>query len=396
MSLFRSLRAPAFIAIAATGTALAQEALTENNPAALNPLAALRPTHYVIPTGTQQVTISSTGETLEMPTEQVWKPICWNHAPMSLVDLAIMSNTHDADHCDPGNVTILDGGIANRAGLNVVFSLAGSVPAAAVPAFATAEAYLESQFPNENITVTISVSFASLGSGIIGGTSAAYGYVDWASSRAVLVGGMDANDTIQNSLPAGTTIPVRYATNSTTNEDRIFWTFANWKASGGTVSGTDASMQFSTNFPFDYDPSNGVGGSTISLQDVIIHEVGHALGFGSGVDFRSRDIETLDVFRFRRTDGTGSNDFNPDTTAEFGVRPRWAVRNNPNDDVNFDIIGASEYRLSDGSPWQASHFREQVPAIGIMDPAFSYGETFYPNFLRTSDLTAFDAIGFDN
>jgi hypothetical protein len=99
----------------------------------------------------------------------------------------------------------------------------------------------------------------------------------------------------------------------------------------------------------------------------------------------------IDVFRFTNTDGNG--DFNPDTTAEFAVRPRWAIYNY-NDNYNFDTI-ASEYRLSDGSPWQASHFREQSPAIGIMDPAFNYAETFYPNFLRTSDLTVFDAIGYD-
>ena len=151
-------------------------------------------------------------------------------------------------------------------------------------------------------------------------------------------------------------------------------------------------MQYSTNFPFDYDPSNGVTANTISLQDVIIHETGHALGSTSGVDFRSNDIEAMDIFRFRRTDG--SSDFNPDTTAEFTARPRWCVFNNPNDDVNLDDI-ASEYRLSDGSPYQASHFREQVPAIGIMDPAFSYGETFYPNFYRASDLMLFDSIGYD-
>jgi hypothetical protein len=203
---------------------------------------------------------------------------------------------------------------------------------------------------------------------------------------------MDGTDTIQSSLPSGTTIPVRYSTSSTTNETQVYWTFAAFKANGGSVSGNDATMQYSTAFPFDMDPSNGVSTNTISLQDVIIHEVGHALGFGSGVDFLNRDIELLDVFRFRRTDGTG--DFNPDTTAEFGVRPRWAVRNNPNDDVNFDII-STEIRFSDGSPWQASHWREQTPAIGIMDPAFDYGQTFYPNFLRTTDITGFDAIGYN-
>lgn len=329
-----------------------------------------------------------------MVTERVWKPVCWAGSPGSTTaaQLAEMAASHER-MMGEGMHTIVNG-TSNRAGLDLVFVLAGSVPAAAVPAFAAAEAYLESQFPGDTMTVTVTVSFASLGSGIIGGTGSTTGYLTWADTRATLVAGMDGNDTIQSSLPSGTTIPVRYKTNSTTNETRVFWTWANFKANGGSVSGNDGTMQYSTNFPFDYDPSNGVTSGTISLQDVIVHETGHALGFTSGVDFRVNDIEALDVFRFRRTDGSGSNDFNPDSAAEFGVRPRWAVYNNPNDDVNFDDISV-EHRFSDGSPWQASHFREQAPAIGIMDPAFSYGETFYPTFLRTSDLTAFDAIGYD-
>jgi hypothetical protein len=51
--------------------------------------------------------------------------------------------------------------------------------------------------------------------------------------------------------------------------------------------------------------------------------------------------------------------------------------------------------MSDGSPYQMSHFREQSPNIGLMDPAIGYGQTFYPNFFKTSDLTMFDAIGYD-
>jgi len=308
-------------------------------------------------------------------------------------DLQRMAMVHDADMANAEGLRVVNSP-NNAGGLNLVYVLGASVPAAAIPAFAAAEAYLEAQFPNDPVTVTVTVSFAALSPGVIGGTSSSYGYVDWASSRAALVGGMDASDTIQSSLPSGTTIPVRYSASSTTNEDRIFWTFANWKATGGTVTGNDASMQYSTAFPFDYDPSNGVTANTISLQDTIIHETGHAMGFGSGVDFRNRDIESLDVFRFRNTDGSASLDYNPDTTAEFGVRPRWAVKNNPNDDVNFDII-SSEIHLSDGSPWQASHWRQEIPAIGIMDPAFDYGETFYPNFFRATDVAGFDAIGWD-
>lgn len=347
----------------------------------------------VIPTGERAAMLPG-GDPVAMQTEFVWKPVCSNKAPVSTLDLAVMASSHQANFTDDlTGVRIVDNTNAPRVGLNVVFVLGASVPAAAVNSFALAEAYLESQFTGDTMNLTVSVSFAALPSGVIGGTGSAYGTLSWSSSRSTLVAGMDASDTIQNFLPSGTTIPVRYTTGTTTNETQIFWTFANFKANGGTVAGNDASMQYSTAFPFDFDPSNGVTAGTISLVDVIVHETGHSMGFGSGVDFRVNDIETHDIFRFRRTDG--GSDFNPDTTAEFTVRPRWAVRNNPNDDVNFDTISGTEYRLSDGSPWQASHFREQTPAIGIMDPAFDFGQTFFPNYLRTSDLTAFDAIGWN-
>ena len=40
-------------------------------------------------------------------------------------------------------------------------------------------------------------------------------------------------------------------------------------------------MTYNTNFSWDFDPSNGITPYTYSFQDVIIHEVGHALGFTS-------------------------------------------------------------------------------------------------------------------
>lgn len=349
---------------------------------------------FVQKLGVQSATLPG-GRAVQIETERVWKPVCSNRAPMTAADLQAMAKAHEQAFEPGARIIIVDqqqNGGAPAAGLDVIFQLGGNVPSAAVPAFAAAEAYLESQFPNDTMTVTIPVSFAALSPGVIGGTSSSYGSLTWADSRATLQAGADASDGIMASLPAGTTIPVRYRSNRTTNEDRIFWTFANFKANGGSVAGNDASMQYSTAFPFDFDPSNGVSANTISLQDVIIHETGHALGCTSGLDFRTSDIEVLDVFRFQGTDG--SADYNPDTAAEFGARPRMGIYNF-NDDHILDVIGPAEYRLSDGSPYQASHFREQVPAIGIMDPAFSYAETFYPNFFQTSDITLFDALGYD-
>lgn len=350
---------------------------------------------FAMPLGVQPVTLPD-GRVVPFETQEIWKPACYNaRGSMTAQDLSVMSQTHRAAFTDPTKVIVVDS-MGPRAGIDIVYVLGAGVPAAAIPAFAAAEAYIEAQF-SDPITVTVTVSFANLGPGVLGGTSSASGYLTYADTRSIVVGGKDLNDTIQDSLPAGATCPVRYNGRkaTVTNEDRVFTNFANFKANGGVVAGNDANMQYSNTFPFDYDPSNGVSGSAYSFQDVIIHETGHALGFTSGVDFRTADMEVLDLFRFQRSDGSGSSDYNPDTLAEFQTKARLVSYNSPGtDDVNCEIVSV-EYRMSDGSPQQASHFFDQSPPIGIMDPTLGYGQTFYPNFFRASDLTMFDAIGYD-
>ena len=342
---------------------------------------------YELPT--QMVRLPG-GEEVNFGAHEIWRPLCTSPERMSEQELAAMVARHKQLELEPALV-INEGPDVN--GFNIVIVASGSIPAGAPAALAAAEAYIESFFADP-ITITISCTFQPLSPGVIGSTGSASGYVDYTGSRAQIVGDMDASDTLQSFLPAGSTCPVRYGGGgSVTNENRVFFTFANWKAVDGTVAGTDANMTFNSQFTFDYDPSNGVSGSNLSFQDVVIHEVGHAMGFTSGVDFRNRDMEVLDLFRFQRTDGSG--DYNPDSTAEFQVRPRLVAYNNPNDDHNSDVISA-EYRMADGSPYQASHFREQVPNIGLMDPAFAPGETWYPNFYSTADVAMFDAIGYDN
>ena len=51
--------------------------------------------------------------------------------------------------------------------------------------------------------------------------------------------------------------------------------------------------------------------------------------------------------------------------------------------------------MEDGTPFQASHFKDKIPAFGIMDPVLGGGETFRPHFLRSADKRMFDAIGWD-
>ncbi|MBC7833653.1 MAG: hypothetical protein H7Y88_00950 [Phycisphaerales bacterium] len=366
-----------------TGTATARPAADDRAP---------RAPVYTAAEPAREASVYDTGEQIMLPCEKVWKAMCGSDlTQVSTEWLKQNAQKHEAEMA-AGNVTIVDSGLRG-AGINIVFALGASVPAAALPAFSAAEAYIEAQF-SDPITVTVSVNFASMSPGVLGSTGSTYGYVSYAGSRTGIVNNRDATDTIQPYLPSGSTLAVRYNgnTGTITSETRVFWTIANYNSTVGTAGGTAASMTYNTNFSWDWDPSNGVGGSSFSFQDVIIHEVGHSLGFTSGADFRFNDLETLDLFRFQSTDGTG--DYNPDTLAEFTSRPRLVDYNTPNDQHNSDLISV-EYRMSDGTPYQASHFREQTPSIGIMDPALGYAQTFYPNFYRASDLAMFDAIGYD-
>ena len=338
----------------------------------------------------RQEVVLPTGEVVDFGAHEIWRPICGSNAGnVTTDDLVEMVLGHDMLVRTNEPVNIPEVG-----SFNIVFVPSGNIPAGAPAALAAAETYIESFF-SDPITITLNVSFQPRGPGILGGTSSASGYVSYSPARAQIVGDMDGSDTLQSSLPSGSTCPVRYGSGSAvTNENRVFFNFANWKAVDGVVSGADANMTFSTNFSFDYDPSNGITPSgAFSFVDVVIHETGHALGFTSGGDFRNRDIDVLDLFRFQRTDGSG--DYNPDTVGEFQIRPRLVAFNAPNDDHNSDLISA-EYRMADGSPYQMSHFREQVPNIGLMDPALAPGETWYPAYFSTADIAMFDAVGYDN
>jgi hypothetical protein len=341
----------------------------------------------------QVATLYADGSQIVTEWERIWRGNC-SQDPFALseAELERMAAEHDW-LMQNGKVVVVDTLRTAGAGINFVFNVSGGIPSGALAAVASTEAYLESLFADP-IMVTIDISFANLGSGVLGGTSSSYTSATWAASRSGLVSGMDAGDTIQSSLPSTSTIPVRYSSNSRiTNETRVFWTRASFNATVGAVAGTAASMQFNNAFTFDYDPSNGITAGYYSFVDVMVHECGHALGFTSGVDFRFQDIEALDVYRFQSTDGTA--DYNPDTLAEFTARPRMAAFNKPNDAHNSDLISA-EFRMSDGSPYQASHFREQSANIGLMDPALAAGETHFPlYFAVNTDLVMFDAIGYD-
>ncbi len=392
--MFRSLTITAAAALVGVCGVAVAESSDSTTPARRGVAPAATETPYLrIDTGLETANVRATGEKIVGETETVWRPMCGNTTAMTHADLATVMEGHQQLIDAEVHPIVIDAN-TRSAGIDVVFTLSGGgIPADAPNAFALAETFIESQF-SDPITVDMNVTFQNLGGGVLGATSINYFTVTYEQYRDGLIADMDGDDTLQSSLPAGSTIPVRYneSNASVTNENRVFTSRAVYRAAIGSIGQTAGSMTFNNSFNWDYNPANGVPGGAQSLVDVIIHEVGHAMGFASGSDFRTNDIEAIDLVRFQRTDGGA--DYNPDTLAEFGTTPRTVDAINT-DNQNSDLISV-EHRMSDGSPFQSSHFREQSSNIGIMDPALAGGQTFIGRgYYSTADTNLFDFIGYD-
>ncbi len=289
---------------------------------------------------------------------------------------------------------------------------AGSIAEAG---FQEAAALWEGLF-SDNVTVNIDVGFSSLGAGILGSTGSTQGTVDYTSTRNALladvtsVGDSIATSNLQGGSsfdtyfnftsdnPNGVGSATRYLDNDGgANNTNVQMTLANARALGlfaATDSTVDATIQFNSDFSFDFDGSNGIAAGFFDFVGVAAHEIGHALGFVSGVDvldynaanvgffnddeFRST---TLDLFRYSELSaGAGVLDGSVDGSDRY-----FSI-----DGGSTNLAFFSEGRnLGDGN--QASHWRDNL-GIGIMDPTAAPGE-----FLSISslDLLAFDVIGWD-
>lgn len=285
----------------------------------------------------------------------------------------------------------------------------------ALAGFQAAAARWSSVF-QDPITVSLNVAFRPLGAGIIGSTGSASAAFSYASYKSALtLDRTSANDfSAVNSLQSGNTFNLLlnrtsnspFGSGSATpyldndgdaNNRTVRVNLANaralglYQASGGQ---TDGSVTFSSAFAFDFDPSNGITAGMIDFVGVATHEIGHALGFVSGVD--SLDTRTtpptdesltlvrpLDLFRFStesRALGDGVIDWTADTRNKY-----FSIDGG---DTNLGLFSTGTV-FGDGR--QASHWKDNL-GIGIMDPTASRGELLSISAL---DLTAFDVIGYD-
>jgi hypothetical protein len=323
----------------------------------------------------------------------------------------------------------------DAATINLV-DLGGVAGSQAEQGFNIAAAFWGAMLTND-AAINLGVGFAPLDTGIIGSTGsirADYSVADWEAA----LNSTKSTSSIDRGivLPSLTNGGASFITNGTTTIDGItnddiaklayndagtvssrnlFLNTAVIKAISGTnsipSSVIDGNITFSSNFSFDFNPSDGVDDDSFDFIGVAIHEIGHALGFVSGVDF-------LDVYGLGDGPGAGLLGYSLNDTSIYSALDMFRYSSDPTNlllgaNTTLDLsVGGDKYFSVDGGKTalfgntfstgryngdgqQASHWADTAGCNvgnGILDPTFCYGQTGYVTGL---DLAAYDAMGWN-
>jgi hypothetical protein len=303
-------------------------------------------------------------------------------------------------------------------GYSLVFNFtpAAGTPAAAISALQIAGERWSSQL-GDNVTINLNFAFTTLAPNVRAATSSAMGTISYAGFRTALsqdrTSALDntavanlplssvallINRTSDNLNGSGSAVPM-LDNNASANNTTIRTTSANAKALGLLAANNpavDGSISVNSTLTWDFDLSDGLAPGFRDFIGTATHELGHVLGFTSGVDFLDTNsppvggpvasntltrVTPLDLFRFS-TLSVASNaiDWTADSRTKF-----FSV------DGGLTMGPAFSTGSNFGDGAQASHWKDNL-GIGIMDPTASISEI---RTISQNDLVAMDAIGWN-
>jgi hypothetical protein len=284
-----------------------------------------------------------------------------------------------------------------------------------------AAAALWSGYINDSITINLTVGFNPLAPNVLGSTQSAQQAYTYSNFRQHLVGDITstADTTATSHLSTGNTFNmlINRTSNSPNgagsatpyldndgdaNNATVRISTAEAKAInlgfmpqtlGNCIGTCDGFIQFNSNFAFDFNRNDGISSNAFDFIGIAAHEIGHSMGFISGVDILDNNssssffrddqftyVSGLDLFRYSAQSPNGVIDWTADNRAKY-----------------FSIDGGATQGplfsngVVHGDGRQASHWKDDL-FIGLMDPTAGRGELL--NISR-NDLLAMDVIGYD-
>ncbi len=160
------------------------------------------------------------------------------------------------------------------------------------------------------------------------------------------------------------------------------------------TAGADATITFSNAFTYDFNPNDGITSGAFDFVGLATHEIGHVLGFTSGVDILDGNsppnggpfpdsaftyVNTLDLFRYSAAN-VGAIDWTADARDKYFSLDGGATS-----------IASFATGITFGDGRQASHWKDNQ-GLGVMDPTAAPGEKLA---ISENDLRAFDVIGWN-
>ncbi|MEN8447247.1 MAG: NF038122 family metalloprotease, partial [Cyanobacteria bacterium J06555_13] len=198
--------------------------------------------------------------------------------------------------------------------------------------------------------------------------------------------------------------------NGNNNNKNVLLTRAQAKALNlldSNKQGLDGLITINSNAVWDFDRSDGIDDNRHDISSVLQHEIGHALGFVSGVDaldFLASASEPVDIennkfsyltpLDFYRYSAESSELGVSDVT--LGGSEKYFSLDGGNSAVVSDAGEAAYFSTgsdkSGGDGYQGSHWKSSGTPLGIMNPNLQTGQSID---ISSLDLMLLDVIGWN-